>query len=82
MHRRLLHVIRLSAGLFVLADGLVLAFVLLWLIGSGGYVTCGKRVLDDPSWPLVIGVWVGPLAGLLVGGVALIVVCSKRLASG
>ena len=79
MYRGWLQTIRLFASLFALADVAASAFILMWLVGTGGYVACGRRMSDDPFWPLLLVTLSVASLVTLVGAVVLIIICSKRL---
>ena len=79
MKAMMYQILRVLAGLVALADGALLCMILLWLIGAGGVIACGKGVFDNPDWPLAVLVLVGAPLGLLIGAITLIQYCSRRL---
>ena len=60
----------------LLASGVVLSFILMWLVAAHGVIACGKGVFDSPTWLLDIIILVGIPAVSVLGAGSLFVWCS------
>ncbi|MGB8510760.1 MAG: hypothetical protein WCD76_20480, partial [Pyrinomonadaceae bacterium] len=72
MSRTGLHLMRVFAILVAATDCIVLAFLFFWLVVNGGYVECGKGVLNGPDWPRVFISYVVPPMFVLLGSIRLV----------
>ena len=63
----------------IVGSAFFLSVVLVWLVGTGGVIACGRGVLDSPDWPLQVAMLVAPPVVTMFGVGALFVWAAERI---
>jgi hypothetical protein len=62
----------------IFGAGILLSFILIWLVQGHGVIACGKGIFDDPTWYLDVMLLIGIPLSLISGGGVLFLWCSSR----